>query len=303
VKRDTARATAPAEAEDLSPGRRMRLLALQSPWLRLGGAVFGLLVLLACFYPSFGPADGMAMDVSNRLLPPAGLEGGAWLHPLGTDQLGRDLLARSLVGMRYSLLIGVSAMLLTFVIGSAIGIFAGFKAGWAGLLLMRLADAQLSIPAVVLAVTVLGVARPSVPLIVLVLALAGWPMYARVTRSVALAERNRESVRAARVLGASDLRIMFTLIVPVVLPPVAFVALLDLARLMIFEALLSFIGLGLQPPLPSFGNIIADGRKYLLNAWWVATVPGALLVLLLLSVNMMGTALERAQGRVFGGVR
>lgn len=255
------------------------------------------LVALALFYPAFGPEDALAMDVSNRLQPPLGF-GGGWLHPLGTDQLGRDLLARSLLGMQYSLLIGVSATVITFASGAIIGICAGFKAGWVDVILMRLADAQLSIPAIVLAVTVLGVARPTVPLIVLVLALAAWPAYARVLRAATRQERHRDSVRAARGLGASDLRLMLTLIAPVVIPPVAFVAILDVARMVIFEALLSFIGLGLQPPLPSFGTIIADGRKYLINAWWVATAPGVLLVSLLLAINMVGVALERARNVV-----
>jgi peptide/nickel transport system permease protein len=281
----------------LPPGRRLWRLAWQSPWLRIGGGLFLALLALALLYPWLGHADALTMNVSDRLQPPLGF-GGVWAHPLGTDQLGRDLLARSLLGMQYSLLIGASATVATFALGAAIGIFAGFKAGWADLLLMRLADAQLAIPAIVLAVTVLGVARPTVPLIVAVLALAAWPTYARVLRAAARGERQRDSVRAARGLGASDLRIMLTLVAPVVVPPVAFVAILELARMVIFEALLSFIGLGLQPPLPSFGTIIADGRKYLINAWWVATAPGVLLVLLLLAINMVGVALERARNAV-----
>lgn len=289
----------PAHFEPVpSPGRRLLRAAWRSPWLGIGGGVFLLLVSLTFLYPWLGPADAVTMDVSNRLMPPALFEGGTWMHPFGTDQLGRDLLARALLGMQFSLLIGVGATLATFAIGAAIGIYAGFKAGLADKLLMRLADAQFSIPAIVLAVTVLGMTRPSVPLIVIVLALAAWPSYARTVRGAALVERDRDVVRAARGLGASDLRIMLMLIAPAVLPPVAFVAILDLARMIIFEALLSFIGLGLQPPSPSFGNIIADGRKYLINAWWVATAPGLLLALLLLSINMIGVALERARNAV-----
>jgi peptide/nickel transport system permease protein len=282
--------------------RRIVGLALRSPWFRFGAALFALLVVPALLLGPAGVLDATTMDVAHRLHPPVGFEGGSAAHWLGTDQLGRDLLARSLAGMQYSLLIGVGATVLTFAVGCGAGLVAGFKSGWPDLLLMRLADAQLSIPAIVLAVTVLGVCRPSVGLIVLVLALANWPGYARMARSVALAERHREDVLASRGFGATDLRIVLTLVAPVVLPPLAFVAVLDVARMMIFEALLAFIGLGLQPPLPSFGNIIADGRKYLINAWWVATLPGGLLVLLLLSLNMMGTALERARNRVLGGL-
>jgi peptide/nickel transport system permease protein len=120
-------------------------------------------------------------------------------------------------------------------------------------------------------------------------------------RSVVMAERKREFVRGATILGASDLRIMFLLLLPLCLPPIAFVAVLDVARMMIFEAVLGFLGLGVQPPTPTFGNIIADGRKYLVNGWWIATVPGIFLFLTLASLNLMGSALERSRNRVYGG--
>jgi peptide/nickel transport system permease protein len=167
---------------------------------------------------------------------------------------------------------------------------------------MRITDAQLSIPMIILAIAILGVARPTIPAIILVLGLSGWPVYARVMRSVILAERNKEYVRGATVLGASDLRIMFLLLLPICLPPIVFVAVLDVARMMIFEAVLGFLGLGVQPPTPTFGNIIADGRKYLVNAWWIATMPGIFLLVTLLSLNLMGAALERARNRIYGGL-
>jgi peptide/nickel transport system permease protein len=228
-------------------------------------------------------------------------EGWTWAHPLGTDQLGRDLLLRCLIGLRYSLLIGVSTVVLMFVVGCSLGIIAGFKGGWIDTIIMRITDAQLSIPMIILAIAILGVSRPSVLAIIIVLGLSGWPLYARVARSVTQAERGKEFVRAARVLGASDWRIILLLIAPNVLPPIAFVAVLDIARMMIFEAVLGFLGLGLQPPTPSFGTIIADGRKYLINAWWIATSPGAFLAVALTSINLVGAALERARNRVYAG--
>jgi peptide/nickel transport system permease protein len=167
---------------------------------------------------------------------------------------------------------------------------------------MRLTDAQLAVPVVLLAITILGVTRPNFFTVVAVLVLAGWPTYARVTRSVALAERQREYVRGARILGASNLRIMVVMIAPNILPPVAFVAVLDIARMMIFEALFGFIGIGIQPPTPTFGNIIADGAKYIVNYWWIPTMPGLFLMVALLSLNLMGAALERARNRIFAGV-
>jgi len=153
-----------------------------------------------------------------------------------------------------------------------------------------------------LAIAILGVSRPSIPSITLVLALAGWPIYSRVARAIALNERTREYVRAARVLGASDVRIVVLLIAVNVIPPLAFVAILDIARMMILEAMLSFLSLGIQPPMPSFGTIIADGRKYILNAWWISSMPGAFLFSILLGLNLMGTAFERARARVYGGL-
>jgi peptide/nickel transport system permease protein len=186
-------------------------------------------------------------------------------------------------------------------VGALIGLFAGYFGGKVDTVLMRLTDAQLSIPMIILAITILGVSRPTIPSIIIVLGLAGWPVYARIMRSTVMSERKKEFVRGAQVLGATDWRIMFTLIVPLVLPPIAFVAVLDIARMMIFESVLGFLGLGVQPPTPTFGNIIADGRKYLINAWWIATMPGVFLVLTLTSINLMGASLERARNAIYGG--
>ena len=188
-----------------------------------------------------------------------------------------------------------------FAIGTTVGLIAGYYGGWVDTILMRITDAQLAVPLIILAITILTVHRPTPETVTLVLALSGWPVYARVTRSVTLSERHREYVRGAKILGASDARIIVQIIAPNVLPPIAFVAVLDIARMMIFESILGFIGLGVQPPTPTFGNIIADGRKYLLNAWWIATMPGVFLCLTLVSINLMGAALERARNRIFGG--
>jgi peptide/nickel transport system permease protein len=152
-----------------------------------------------------------------------------------------------------------------------------------------------------LAITILGVTRPNFLTVIAVLVLAGWPTYARVTRSVALAERQREYVRGAKILGASNFRIIGTMMAPNVLPPIAFVAVLDIARMMIFEALFGFIGIGIQPPTPTFGNIIADGTKYIINYWWIPTMPGILLIVALLGLNLMGSALERARNSIMAG--
>ncbi|PWE53608.1 ABC transporter permease [Metarhizobium album] len=268
---------------------------------RIGLIGFGLLVGLAILLPLVSSIDPVKIAYSSKLLPPFPAEGWKWPYLLGTDQLGRDVLMRCLVGLRYSLLIGVTTVVLMFIVGCSLGLYAGFRGGWADAVIMRLTDAQLSIPMIILAITILGVSRPTVPAIILVLGLSGWPLYARVARSVALGERNRGYVLGERVLGASDLRIMLLFVAPVVLPPIAFVAVLDIARMMIFESILGFLGLGVQPPTPTFGNVIADARKYLLNAWWIATMPGLFMLVSLTCLNLMGSALERARNAVLRG--
>ncbi|MDC7256034.1 ABC transporter permease [Shinella sp. YE25] len=268
---------------------------------RIGLVGFTLLVGLAILLPLVSPVDPIKIAYGSKLLPPFPAEGWKWPYLLGTDQLGRDVLMRCLVGLRYSLLIGITTVVLMFVVGCSLGLYAGFRGGWVDAVIMRLTDAQLSIPMIILAITILGVSRPTVPAIILVLGLSGWPLYARVARSVALGERSRGYVLGERVLGASDLRIMLLFVAPVVLPPIAFVAVLDIARMMIFESILGFLGLGVQPPTPTFGNVIADARKYLLNAWWIATMPGVFMLVSLTCLNLMGSALERARNAVLRG--
>ncbi|MCT7664809.1 ABC transporter permease [Shinella kummerowiae] len=285
----------------VTPTRRMLQIACARTDFRIGFIGFGLLVMLAIFLPLVSSIDPIKIAYSSKLLPPFPAEGWKWPYLLGTDQLGRDVLLRCLVGLRYSLMIGITTVILMFVVGCSLGLYAGFRGGWVDAVIMRLTDAQLSIPMIILAITILGVSRPTVPAIILVLGLSGWPLYARVARSVALGERNRGYVLGERVLGASDLRIMLLFVAPVVLPPIAFVAVLDIARMMIFEAILGFLGLGVQPPTPTFGNVIADARKYLLNAWWIATMPGLFMLVSLTCLNLMGSALERARNAVLRG--
>lgn len=294
-------AARPAVKRGVTPTRRMLQIAAARTDFRIGLIGFGLLVGLALFLPLISSIDPIKIAYGSKLLPPFPSEGWKWPYLLGTDQLGRDVLMRCLVGLRYSLLIGITTVVLMFVVGCSLGLYAGFRGGWVDAVIMRLTDAQLSIPMIILAITILGVSRPTVPAIILVLGLSGWPLYARVARSVALGERSRGYVLGERVLGASDLRIMLLFVAPVVLPPIAFVAVLDIARMMIFESILGFLGLGVQPPTPTFGNVIADARKYLLNAWWIATMPGVFMLVSLTCLNVMGSALERARNAVLRG--
>lgn len=291
----------PAEKRGSSIGAQILALAWRAADFRIGLAVFAFLILASLLGPSALGLSATKMDVANRFAPPIFIEGGTWKHILGTDQLGRDLLIRSLIGLRNALLIGTISTIGMFILGSAVGLVAGYFGKTVDLILMRVTDAQMAIPVIILAITILGVSRPNPVTIILVLVLAGWPAYARVVRSVTMSERRKEYVRASTILGASSIRIMLQQIAPNILPPVAFVALLDVARMMIFEAIFGFIGIGIQPPTPTFGTIIADGTKYLLNAWWITTIPGLLLALCLCSINLMGGALERARNTLLRG--
>lgn len=263
--------------------------------------IFISLVLLAIFGPSVLDISPTAMNISDRFMPPVFMDGGSWSHILGTDQLGRDLFIRSLVGLRNAFLLSLISVICMFVLGSVLGICSGYFGGWVDAVLMRITDVQMSLPVIILAITILGMSRPTPFLIIVVLVLAGWPVYARISRSVTLAERQREYVRAAQILGASNFRIMARHIAPNILPPIAFVAVLDIARMMIFEAIFGFIGIGIQPPTPTFGTIISSGTQYLLNAWWITIVPGILLTIVLTSLNLMGGILERARNRILRG--
>jgi peptide/nickel transport system permease protein len=286
-----------------SVNRRIFLGAWRAPSFRIGFFIFVALLLLSAIYPEVSSVSATKMIVKDKFLPPLFFgDKSSWEHPLGTDQLGRDMLMRSLIGLRYSLLVGIVTVVLIFIIGCGLGLFAGFKGKWWDTIIMRITDAQLSIPMIILAITILGVSRPSVESIIVVLALSGWPLYARVARSAAVTERGKEYVRGLRVLGAGDWRILLLFAAPNILPPIAFVAVLDVARMMIFEAILGFLGLGIQPPTPSFGSMIADSRKYLINAWWIATIPGIFLAVALTSINLMGSALEKARNRIYGGL-
>jgi len=291
----------PVRTRNDSMTRRMFREAARGRGFQIGFAIFAILVLAAIILPEVTTLSATKVSVKTRFLPPFFLEGGSFAHPLGTDQLGRDLLLRCLIGLRNGLGIAVASVILMFVVGNALGIIAGYMGGWVDTIIMRFTDAQLSVPVIILAITILGVTRPNFMTIIAVLVLAGWPSYARVTRSVTLAERQKEYVRGAKILGASDLRIMTTMIAPNILPPVAFVAVLDVARMMIFEALFGFIGIGVQPPTPTFGNIIADGAKYIVNYWWIPTMPGIFLVVALFNLNLMGAALERARNKILAG--
>ena len=246
------------------------------------------IVVCALIPATFAPHPPNEQNITKRLLPPSWMERGYSAHPLGTDQLGRDLLSRVIHGARISLIVGLSALAISGIIGVAIGLLAGYYRGWLDDWIMRLADVQLAIPYVLLAIAIIAVIGPSNLNVVLVLAVNGWVVYARLARGQTLSLREREFIQAYRALGARDWRIVLQHILPNLLSAVIVVASLELAGIITLESSLSFLGLGIQPPTVSWGYMLADGRTYLLGgAWWVVTFPGLAITATILSINVL----------------
>jgi peptide/nickel transport system permease protein len=256
-------------------------------------AILGVLLVLAwlgvgLLGPVVTPGDPNRQELADALRPPVWLEGGVREQPLGTDHLGRDILVRIVYGARTSMLVGVSAVALAVVAGALAGLFAAEWGGAVDEVLMRVADIQLSIPFILLAITVLALLGGSMRSMVLVLVLAGWVIYARVLRSELLYLREVEFVQGARALGASRLRVIFRHLLPNTAGMIVVVATLELANVIILEAALSFLGVGIGPPEVSWGTMLADGRDYLTTEWWIATLPGVAIAVTILGVNLIG---------------
>ncbi|MBY5972037.1 ABC transporter permease [Ferrimonas balearica] len=254
-----------------------------------GFVLLVVIVALALLAPLLDLPDPTRGDLRARLAGPT-WEGlfSPGAHPLGTDEVGRDILSRLIHGSRMTLMVASTAVVLGGIVGTVLGILAGYKGGFIDRLLMRLVDIQLAIPLMLLALLVVAALGPSIRNVVLVLALTSWIRYARIIRAQVLSLREREFVQSARAIGASTARIMFLHILPNVLTPALVVGTLELARVIIMDAALSFLGLGVQPPTPSWGRMLADGRVYLSSAWWTVTFPGLAIVLTVLSVNLFG---------------
>jgi ABC-type dipeptide/oligopeptide/nickel transport system permease subunit len=220
------------------------------------------------------------------------MEGGAAAHPLGTDQVGRDLLSRMIYGGRVSLAVGVGAVLMASAIGVLLGLGAGYFGGAADWTIMTLVNVMLTFPFVLLALAVISVLGSSLANMIIVLGAAGWPIYARVLRAETMAVRERDFVLAGRALGMSHLRIIARQIVPNLVSVIVVIATLQVAQVIILESFLSFLGLGIQPPTPAWGNMLGEGRLYMLNSWWIATFPGLAIFLTTLVINLIGNALR-----------
>lgn len=258
----------------------------------VGAVVLLVVIVCAVFAPVIAPHDPFAQSLADVGKPPVWLDGGSWNHVLGTDQLGRDLFSRIIYGARISMIVGLGTVVLQTVIGVLAGLYAGYYGGWLDSLLMRFADVWLSIPFLVLALAVMAVLGAGLTNTVLVLGLTGWVTYARVVRGEVLSIKQREFVLAAESLGERPTRAMFTHVLPNVTGSIIVVATLQVSHMIIIEASLSFLGLGVQPPQPSWGSMIAQGRDYLYNQWWLASMPGLALLVTTLGINLIGDSLR-----------
>ncbi len=283
-----------AEEAPLSPLRLGLERFAQNRTALAAAIVIVAFVVAALAAPLLAPHDPAEADLFRRLQPPAWAPDGEWAFPLGCDSLGRDILSRLLHGARVSLLVAAIVIGIAAVIGTLAGLAAGYLRGWTDTLISRLVDTLLGFPYLVFAIGLMAMMGPGLHNIVLVLIYKEWVFSCRVVRGETLAAREQDYVEAARALGCGTGHIMLREILPNVLSPVLVVATFRMAYVIIMEASLSFLGLGVQPPTPSWGSMVADGRDFLVDAWWVSTLPGLAILALVLSINLASQGLRDA---------
>jgi peptide/nickel transport system permease protein len=264
----------------------------RSPLMTVGLVVVGLVVLMAILAPVMGTRDPIQQNLAMANRPPAWQARGSLQAPLGTDQFGRDVWSRIVYGARISLAIGTAAALLGALVGVTAGLVAGFYGGKVDILVMRIVDLNLAFPLILLALAIAAILGPSLQNLILVMALTTWMIYARVVRGVTLSIREREFIQAARAIGVGDLRIMWRHVLPNLLAPVMVIFTLELARVILMESALSFLGVGVPPPTPTWGRMLAEGRNLLTTAPWIATFPGVAITITVLGVNFFGDGLR-----------
>lgn len=286
------------------PAAEAGLIPQPAPWRRwihrilghhsmtFGLIVLAMIVLAALLAPFISPHDPYAQDVSRRLIPPVWHEKGGWEHILGTDKLGRDYLSRLLFGARVSLTIGLVSVLVAGFIGITLGVLAGYFGGRVDALVSYILTVRLSMPIILVALATASLVGGSVKVVILLLGLLLWDRFLIVSRSVTRQLREAEFIAAAKTLGASSLFIMLREILPNLLGPLTVVATLEIAHAILLEATLSFLGLGVQPPMPSWGLMVAEGKAYMFFQPWVILIPGVVLAILVLGINLVGDGLR-----------
>lgn len=271
----------PASTDRFRPARRFPRVSLE---MLLGILLAGGMTLIVVFSgPLFqGKAD--MMDLGARLLPPfVRLD-----HILGTDPLGRDVLARIAAGGKISLMVGVLSVAGAMIVGTLAGLVAGYFRGLADLILMRIADVQLALPFILMALTFIAIVGPGLPILIALMVIAQWVQYARLVRGMVLSLRDREFIESARAIGASKPRILFLHVLPNVIGPIIVLMTLNVANNILLESSLTFVGLGVDASIPSWGGMLADGRTYVQTAWWIGVFPGLAIMLTVLGLNLLG---------------
>lgn len=283
----------PASVDAAEPARSLQLGRVirsmpQNLTAFVGAIIVIIAIFVAVFAPWLSPHDPLKQNIRNRLQPPSWVEEGSATHILGTDTLGRDLLSRIIHGSRISLVVGLAAVIISGGIGVTLGLITGYFGGGLDSIVGRLADVQLSIPFLILAVAVVAVIGPSLINLIIVLSISTWVLYYRVVRGEVLSVREEEYIAAAKGIGGSTRHILLQHILPNVSASIVVVATLLVANMIIFEASLSFLGLGVPPPAPTWGRMVADGREYIATAWWIATFPGLAILFTVLGINLLG---------------
>ncbi len=274
-----------------TPGQKLRRRVVGHRGLLLGGIVLVVLVIVALFAPLIAPHDPYAQNLMGRLQPPVFL-GGTWEHVLGTDHLGRDYLSRLIYGARVSLLIGTVAALISGTIGTILGVSAGYFGGRVDAVVTFLINVRLALPVVLVALAVVALLGGSLQVVIFVLGLLLWDRFAVVMRTSTLQVRNRDYVTAASAIGASTTRVILSEIMPNIMNNLIVVITLEMAHAILLEAVLSFLGLGVQPPTPSWGLMVSEGKNMMLFEPWLVLIPGAVLFVLVLSINLLGDGLR-----------
>jgi peptide/nickel transport system permease protein len=254
-----------------------------------GVVLIAALVLMAAAAPLIAPYSPTTQDLRARLAPPAWEDNGSWKHVLGTDHLGRDVLSRVIHGSRVSLTVGAAVVLIAGSFGVALGLVAGYRGGRTDSFIMRWIDTQVAFPGLLIALIILAVIGPSMLTVILVLSLNGWMVYGRLTRGAVLSVRQAAYVEAAEMVGCSGMRVVFRHILPNLTSPLLTLAILEFARIVLAEAALSFLGMGIQPPATSWGLDVATGKNYMFRAWWLVTFPGAAISVTVLGVNLVAS--------------
>jgi len=258
----------------------------------IGMVMLMVLLFIALAAPLLAPYNPTAQDLRARLKPPVWSENGAWNHLLGTDHLGRDVFSRIIYGSRVSLMVGAAVVMAAGIFGVAMGLFAGYRGGRTDNFIMRWIDTQVAFPGLLLALIILAVIGPSITTVIIVLSLNGWMVYGRMTRSAVLSVRQTEYVEAAEIVGCSGRRVIFRHILPNLTSPLLTLGILEFARIVLAEAALSFLGLGIQPPATSWGLDVATGRDYIFRAWWLVTMPGIAISITVIAINLVASWLR-----------